>query len=1091
MTIFELISVGSANVTGGGTTTITINPASAFTSKTGYYVLIDSTCFVDTSGNRYAGITASTTWNFTTVDVLTEPPTLSAPGIGGNIDDTFNIDFALPENALSGSVKMTFTRASGGSTDPNSPHSITFISGYETAGSHATVLLGENLSNNGNISSVSSDPNDALVKDAMYDVKIEYQDAYGNPASQVTNQGILYIGGDLGNDVSATLTNSSNNAVIVSLIRSTTPIGSVAGIFFNLALDTIFIDTSIALRFPYDDTTFVISNISTQGTYYGAWSLFDNLGNIGLMRYDSVAIGNVAPVLSLPAVDTAYEDSLWTIANFASDLNNDPLDLLLLSAPTGMSISSSSQTITWIPTHTDVGSHTVIVRADDLKGGIDTDTMTLRVLGTNVSPVLSLPGSVTLLEDTAWAIDNFASDINGDSIILALRNAPAGMTVSQSDLSITWTPRNNDVGTYSVTVIASDPKGAADSAVMSITVLNTNDYPVIFSASFPDTVYEDSLVQGLIGVSDPDNGDTVFLTFSPDVPWLDIEVTQGSVDSIWQFTVKGIPTDAYTGLIQFSSYVSDKEGLVAIANHKIFVINTNDPPNTLLNNKKRAYGALLYNLSGVDDSDTMFTFFATISDSANRFDSSMTNTSGLFPIYPLLNGKYIFSCYSKDKEGLSDLTPYKDTITISGVSAHTWTDTVWNMVSVPALSYNAAPFKKAGVLLHWDESRDPNGIYKYYTRSEGINALTAGKSYWTRLDSTVTASLHKDSLCKGPVSIYLHKAEYGWNQVASPYTYPVQWKNPGALWEWDPISRDFRMSTSGVMYPWQGYWVFTDAADTVNLSPAPVFVARATEKLRRTCFENTGEWTFGVELTSNINRDADNLFGVSRHAKDGYDRLDQPEPPRMGSEPYLFFAHPEWKRPVNRFACDIRGTGDKKATIFQIGISACDKDVTALTLNITGFDDEASIYLFVNTPSGIIEYTPGMSLELEPSGREQYRTVFASADKDFLNTFPHRFVLNSPYPNPCRPMTTIHYTLPYTWGSDGWLDTKSYTIRMIIYDAKGRVVRELVNRKQEAGHYRVVWRGKGDTGRYVASGTYFCRLTAGKYSAVKKIIAIR
>ena len=113
--------------------------------------------------------------------------------------------------------------------------------------------------------------------------------------------------------------------------------------------------------------------------------------------YDSVVIGNAPPVLSLPVVDTAYEDSLWTVANFASDLNNDSLDLLLLSAPTGMSLSSSSRTITWTPTYTDVGSHTVIVRADDLKGGIDTDTMTLRVMGTNVSPVLSLPGSVMYL----------------------------------------------------------------------------------------------------------------------------------------------------------------------------------------------------------------------------------------------------------------------------------------------------------------------------------------------------------------------------------------------------------------------------------------------------------------------------------------------------------------------------------------------------------------------------------------------------------------------------------------------------------------------------------------------------------------------
>ncbi|MFC1476499.1 LamG-like jellyroll fold domain-containing protein [Fibrobacterota bacterium] len=1080
-----------AGVSGSGTSTITIDPSITFESETIYYVVIDSTFFIDDGGNRFAGMYSNSAWNFMTVDAVTDLPTLSVPSAGSTIADSFNIDFFLPENAASGSVKMIFTRSTG-TADPNAPHVITFISDYETAGSHSTVLQGKNLSNNGNISSVSSDPDDALVKDAVYDVRIEYQDVNGNPVAQITNPQVLYTGGDLGNDVSATLTNSGNNAVIISLTRSTTPISSVAGIYFNLALDTVFIDTATALRFPYDDTTFVIANITTQGTYYGAWVLFDSAGNMGLMRCDSVAIGNVAPVLSLPAVDTAYEDSLWIITNFASDLNNDPLVLSLISQITGMSISSSSQTITWTPTNSDIGSHMVIVKADDGKNGIDIDTMTLRVLGTNVSPVLSLPGSVTLLEDTAWAIDNFVSDINGDSIILALRNAPAGMTVDQSALSITWIPRNDDVGTYSVTVIASDPKGAADSAVMSITVLNINDYPLIFSATFPDTAYEDSLVVGTIGVSDPDDGDTVFLTFSPDVPWLDIEVTQGSVDSIWQFTIKGTPTNAYTGSIQFMSYVSDREGLVVTANHQIFVINTNDPPNTLLNNKERAYGALLYSLKGIDDSDTMVTFFANINDSANRFDSSMTNTNGLFPIYPLLNGRYIFSCYTKDKEGLNDPTPYKDTVTISGASTHTWSDSgVWDMVSIPASSYNAAPFKSAGVILHWDESRNPSGIYKYYTRSDGIHALTAGKSYWTRMDKPVAVALHKDSLCKDSIPVYLHKSEYGWNQVASPYTYPVQWAKPSTLWEWDPVSLDFKMSTSSIMYPWIGYWTFTEAADTVYLSPQPIFIAKDLKRQPLTSFENTKAWTFGIELTTNVNRDADNLFGVNKNARDGYDVLDRPEPPRMGSEPYLFFAHPEWKRTIDRFASDIRRTWDSKVNIFQIGISPCERDVTALTLNITGFSEEAPIYLFVNNRSDIVEYKPGMTLEIEPSDKEQYRTIFATADKDFLNTFPQKFMLNNPYPNPCRPLTTIRYTLPYNFGNNGWLDTKPYRVRMIIYDVKGRVVRELVNRKQKPGYYKVIWRGKGDTGRYVASGTYFCRLTAGKYSSVKKIIAIR
>ena len=64
----EAIDVTSGQVTGGGSDTITINPSGDLAENTQYYVRIDSTAFDDTTGNDYAGISATTTWNFTTED---------------------------------------------------------------------------------------------------------------------------------------------------------------------------------------------------------------------------------------------------------------------------------------------------------------------------------------------------------------------------------------------------------------------------------------------------------------------------------------------------------------------------------------------------------------------------------------------------------------------------------------------------------------------------------------------------------------------------------------------------------------------------------------------------------------------------------------------------------------------------------------------------------------------------------------------------------------------------------------------------------------------------------------------------------------
>ncbi|MFZ6680906.1 DUF4347 domain-containing protein, partial [Undibacterium sp. Tian12W] len=51
--------------TGGANSKITINPAANFLGKTGYYVLIDSGSFLDSSSKSFTGITSSSTWAFT------------------------------------------------------------------------------------------------------------------------------------------------------------------------------------------------------------------------------------------------------------------------------------------------------------------------------------------------------------------------------------------------------------------------------------------------------------------------------------------------------------------------------------------------------------------------------------------------------------------------------------------------------------------------------------------------------------------------------------------------------------------------------------------------------------------------------------------------------------------------------------------------------------------------------------------------------------------------------------------------------------------------------------------------------------------
>ena len=65
--LIENMSILDSKITGNGTTTLTINPAAKLKANTSYYVQIDSTAIDAVSGGEdYAGLSATTDWNFTT-----------------------------------------------------------------------------------------------------------------------------------------------------------------------------------------------------------------------------------------------------------------------------------------------------------------------------------------------------------------------------------------------------------------------------------------------------------------------------------------------------------------------------------------------------------------------------------------------------------------------------------------------------------------------------------------------------------------------------------------------------------------------------------------------------------------------------------------------------------------------------------------------------------------------------------------------------------------------------------------------------------------------------------------------------------------
>ncbi len=93
---------------------------------------------------------------------------------------------------------------------------------------------------------------------------------------------------------------------------------------------------------------------------------------------------------------------------------------------------------------------------------------------------------------------------------------------------------------------------------------------------------------------------------------------------------------------------------------------------------------------------------------------------------------------------------------------------------------------------------------------------------------------------------------------------------------------------------------------------------------------------------------------------------------------------------------------------------------------------------------------------------------------------PNRFALHQNYPNPFNPQTTIAFDLP-----------QPGMVTLRIYNMRGEVVRTLIASDLAAGSYRLQWRGDDDRGMSLASGIYFCKLSANDLSATRKLVLIK
>ena len=123
--------------------------------------------------------------------------------------------------------------------------------------------------------------------------------------------------------------------------------------------------------------------------------------------------------------------------------------------------------------------------------------------------------------------------------------------------------------------------------------------------------------------------------------------------------------------------------------------------------------------------------------------------------------------------------------------------------------------------------------------------------------------------------------------------------------------------------------------------------------------------------------------------------------------------------------------------------------------------------------------------QLEDDSSMVFQQGIANLERLLASLIPRETALLANYPNPFNPETWIPYQL-----------ANPAEVRVSIYAADGKLIRTLTLGHQSAGIYHnrsraVYWDGKNALGESVASGVFFYTLTAGDFSATRKMLILK
>ncbi|MFO7829820.1 MAG: Ig-like domain-containing protein [Bacteroidales bacterium] len=521
-TVVSSIDVTSGDVSGDGTSTITVDIPVTLDGETTYYVNIDATAFDDNDGNSFAGLTSTTYWNFTTEDI-DEPLMLATVPENGAINVLLasNLQITFNEKVVAATGDITIMNATSSET-----HEIIDVTSAQVTGENTETL--------------TIDPFINLEDQSNYYVLMDagaIQDEAGNNFAGIGSSSVWSFNTVDLTSPTVNITSSEddptyNNPFVVIITFSEEVTGFSAG-------DITVGNGSVSNLESQDNIEFIaqiaplsVGSVTIDVNANVASDLSGN-GNTAANQF-SIEFAGEKPGVTISSTESAYVNTYPIPIDilFTEEVSGfDVSDITITNGSVSNLVTADNISFTADVTPTDEGEITIQISAGLVANSIG-NTNTASNLFTIVYDVTSPMVDITSSESTLTNVSPFNITITFNEEVAGFEIAD--ITVGNgaaSDLSTT----DNLVYNAAVTP-ASDGEVTVDidAAVATDLAGNNNDAATQFAITYDGTVPTVS-ISSTAGDTITDENFDVIVTFSEEITGFDnadLTIANGTLENL-------------------------------------------------------------------------------------------------------------------------------------------------------------------------------------------------------------------------------------------------------------------------------------------------------------------------------------------------------------------------------------------------------------------------------------------------------------------------------------------------------------------------------------------------------------------------------